>query len=95
MLEKHVVELTTPYVRDVSWHFTVQNLLFLGKHEARLQKKSIFSSNKRKVVAKQTIIKCNYHNSGHSSTLYVCPYLTGNTLRFRYEPNKLMLSVGL
>jgi hypothetical protein len=29
------------------------------------------------------------------STLQVCPYLTGNTLRFRYEPNRLMLSLGL
>jgi hypothetical protein len=24
-----------------------------------------------------------------------CPYLTGNTLRLRYEPNRLMLSIGL
>jgi hypothetical protein len=30
-----------------------------------------------------------------NSTLYVCPYLTGNTLRLRYEPNSLMLSIGL
>jgi hypothetical protein len=30
-----------------------------------------------------------------SSTLSVCPYLTGNTLRLRYEPNRLMLSIGL
>jgi hypothetical protein len=30
-----------------------------------------------------------------SSTLYVCPYLTGNTLRLRYGPNRLMLSIGL
>jgi hypothetical protein len=30
-----------------------------------------------------------------SSTLYACPYLTGNTLRLRYEPNRLMLSIGL
>jgi hypothetical protein len=30
-----------------------------------------------------------------SSTLYVCPYLTRNTLRLRYESNRLMLSVGL
>jgi hypothetical protein len=29
------------------------------------------------------------------STLQVCPYLTGNTLRLRYEPNRLMLSIGL
>jgi hypothetical protein len=29
-----------------------------------------------------------------NSTLYVCPYLTGNTLRLRYEPNRLMLSIG-
>jgi hypothetical protein len=25
----------------------------------------------------------------------VWPYLTGNTLRLRYEPNRLMLSIGL
>jgi hypothetical protein len=25
----------------------------------------------------------------------VCPYLTGNTLLLRYEPNRLMLSIGL
>jgi hypothetical protein len=31
----------------------------------------------------------------HSSTLYVRPYLTGNTLRLRYEPNRWMLSIGL
>jgi hypothetical protein len=30
-----------------------------------------------------------------NSTLYVCPYLTGNTLRLRYEPNQLILSIGL
>jgi hypothetical protein len=30
-----------------------------------------------------------------NSTLYVCPYLTGNTLRHRYEPNRLILSIGL
>jgi hypothetical protein len=30
-----------------------------------------------------------------NSTLQVCPYLTGNTLRLRYEPNRLMLSIGL
>jgi hypothetical protein len=30
-----------------------------------------------------------------NSTLYVCPYLTGNTLRLRYESNRLMLSIGL
>jgi hypothetical protein len=30
-----------------------------------------------------------------NSTLEVCPYLTGNTLRLRYEPNRLMLSTGL
>jgi hypothetical protein len=29
------------------------------------------------------------------SPLYVCPYLTGNTLRLRYKPNRLMLSIGL
>jgi hypothetical protein len=29
------------------------------------------------------------------STLQVCPYLTRNTLRVRYEPNRLMLSIGL
>jgi hypothetical protein len=29
------------------------------------------------------------------STLNVCPYLTGNTLHLRCEPNRLMLSVGL
>jgi hypothetical protein len=27
--------------------------------------------------------------------LQVCPYLTGNILRLRYKPNRLMLSVGL
>jgi hypothetical protein len=30
-----------------------------------------------------------------NSTLQVCPYPTGNTLRLRYEPNRLMLSIGL
>jgi hypothetical protein len=30
-----------------------------------------------------------------NSTLQVCPYLTGNTLRLRYEPNRLMLFIGL
>jgi hypothetical protein len=30
-----------------------------------------------------------------NSSLYVCPYLTGNTLRLRYEPNNLMVSIGL
>jgi ABC-type uncharacterized transport system permease subunit len=30
-----------------------------------------------------------------NSTLYVCLYFSGNTLRRRYEPNKLMLSMGL
>jgi hypothetical protein len=30
-----------------------------------------------------------------NSTLYVCPYLTGNILRLRYEPYGLMLSIGL
>jgi hypothetical protein len=29
------------------------------------------------------------------STLHVCPYLTGNTLRLRYELNRLMLSICL
>jgi hypothetical protein len=28
-------------------------------------------------------------------TPQVCPYLTGNTLRLRYDPNRLILSVGL
>jgi hypothetical protein len=31
----------------------------------------------------------------HNSTLLVCPYLRGNTLRLRYEPNRLILSIGL
>jgi hypothetical protein len=30
-----------------------------------------------------------------NSTLYVCPYHTGSTLCLRYEPNRLMLSIGL
>jgi hypothetical protein len=30
-----------------------------------------------------------------NSTLWVFSYLTGNTLRLRYEPNRLMLSIGL
>jgi hypothetical protein len=30
-----------------------------------------------------------------NSTLLVCPYLTGNSLRLRYEPNRLILSIGL
>jgi hypothetical protein len=29
------------------------------------------------------------------STLQVCPYLKGNTLRLRYDPCRLMLSIGL
>jgi hypothetical protein len=28
-------------------------------------------------------------------TLYVCPYLTGNTLRLRYGPERIMLYIGL
>jgi hypothetical protein len=33
----------------------------------------------------------------HNSTIYVCLYLTGSmpTLRFLYEPNRLMLSIDL
>jgi hypothetical protein len=30
-----------------------------------------------------------------NSALQVCPYLTGKKLRLRYEPSRLMLSVGL
>jgi hypothetical protein len=30
-----------------------------------------------------------------NSTLQVCPYLTENTLRLRYEPNRLLLSISL
>jgi hypothetical protein len=30
-----------------------------------------------------------------NSTLYVCSYLTVNTLHLRYEPNRLMLSISL
>jgi hypothetical protein len=30
-----------------------------------------------------------------NSNLYVCEYLTGNTLRLRYVPIRLMLSIGL
>jgi hypothetical protein len=30
-----------------------------------------------------------------NSTAWVCPYLTGNTLRLHYEPNRLMLYIGL
>jgi hypothetical protein len=30
-----------------------------------------------------------------NSTTQVCPYLTGNTLRLHYEPNRLMLTIGL
>jgi hypothetical protein len=30
-----------------------------------------------------------------NSTLKVCPYLTGNTSRFCYEPNRSVLSTGL
>jgi hypothetical protein len=30
-----------------------------------------------------------------NSTLWVCPYLTRTTLRLRYEPNRLILSIGL
>jgi hypothetical protein len=30
-----------------------------------------------------------------NSTLEVCPYLTGNALHLRYEPNSLVLSIGL
>jgi hypothetical protein len=52
-------------------------------------------------------ITYNYHNSGHypshcllfktklNLTLSVCPYLTGNTLRLRHEPNSLMPSIAL
>jgi hypothetical protein len=28
-----------------------------------------------------------------NSTLYICPYLPGNTLRIRYESNKLMFII--
>jgi hypothetical protein len=31
----------------------------------------------------------------HNWTLWVCPYLTGNTIRLRYDSNRLMLSIGL
>jgi hypothetical protein len=49
----------------------------------------------------------NCHNSGHypsscllfktqlNSTLHVFPHLSGNKLRLRYEPKRLMLSIGL
>jgi hypothetical protein len=30
-----------------------------------------------------------------NSTLQVCTYLTGNTFRLRYEPNRLMLFISL
>jgi hypothetical protein len=30
-----------------------------------------------------------------NSTLWGCPYFTGNTLRLHYVPNRLMLSIGL
>jgi hypothetical protein len=30
-----------------------------------------------------------------NSTLWVCPYLTGNTLRLYYEPNRFMISISL
>jgi hypothetical protein len=46
----------------------------------------------------------NYHNSGHchllvfylrlNTNLKFCQYLTGNTLRFHYGPNRLMLFIG-
>jgi hypothetical protein len=29
------------------------------------------------------------------STLHICSYFKGNTLHLRYEPNRLMLSIGL
>jgi hypothetical protein len=29
-----------------------------------------------------------------NTTLQVCPYLAGNRLCLRYEPNRLMLSIG-
>jgi hypothetical protein len=41
------------------------------------------------------IIHCPVFYLKLSSTLQVCPYLTGNTLRLLYEPNRLMLSIGL
>jgi hypothetical protein len=41
------------------------------------------------------IIHCPVFYLKLNSTQYVCPYLTGNTLRLRYEPNRLMLYIGL
>jgi hypothetical protein len=53
------------------------------------------------------VYQYDYHNSGHypsscllfktqlNSTLYVWPYLTRNTLRLHYEPNRSVLSIGL
>jgi hypothetical protein len=41
------------------------------------------------------IIHCPVFYFKLNSTLWVCPCLTGNTLRLRYEPSRLMLSVGL
>jgi hypothetical protein len=41
------------------------------------------------------IIHCPVFYLKLISTLQVCTYLTGNTLRLRYEPNRLMLSVGV
>jgi hypothetical protein len=41
------------------------------------------------------IIHCPIFYLKLNSTLQVCVYLTGNTLCLRYEPNRLMLYIGL
>jgi hypothetical protein len=45
-----------------------------------------------------TILEINYRPVFYlklKSALQVCPYLIGNTLHLCYEPNRLMLSIGL
>jgi hypothetical protein len=47
------------------------------------------------IISEHYPSSCLLFKTQLNSTLWVCPYFTGNILRLRYEPNRLMVSIDL
>jgi hypothetical protein len=56
---------------------------------------TILDSIHRPVFYLKHDVSCRCVKQKNVNKIYVWPYFTGNTLRLRYESNRLMLSIGL
>jgi hypothetical protein len=76
--------------------FVVQGMMpVMGEHEVWLRFRGLWWWHFNITIRILDIIHRPIFYLKLNWTLYVCPYLTGNTLLLRYEPNRLILSIGL